>query len=1074
MKKAGATSIDLYNKKKTRTGLTNNIKLKSKKENFYISYGKFKSNLLIDILENLTDINYFIKNYVIFDTIVNKKFKGGAVLNDNGKLFLRILDIFDSKHDFEKPDKNLKKIDNFLELFLFNNTKNINMLFQELPSSDINIIHRLENLLFKQKTEDELLLYGIDNLLGFGDNNLTDKINSAKLSFLDLNELNNYNKKGNSLSINNATPIIINQIEYDKKLFEEIKNNLDLDETEIDKKKNNYIIDTSIGIIYNRSMVTWNKIINQINRLSSEITCLETKWDPHINKPINVDTYSIDELKTITDKIFNTSGIYESAFKRLTQKYFGLTYTTINGTYLPFLYFKEIEKYILLKTKIQTKNNEKFDISYDIYYHVDDNKYGIVWDYSGIPISAIKEKINEVMDDKFPDVKIVKSVKDSKYNIILKFIINEYLVYFLSKKTDKYSIIEILLDFKKSGDWGQALFCHYSNILNSERSPSHQHYNLNTSFITVDKLAALHSLLRLNIKTLFSVNSKKFLNIQNNANILAFYNPDLNITYKYLKNLINSIFSDYDGDIISSVVWNSNNLIDLNNLIHNLNVIPLINNKVNLVKNFIKTNYNKDIINISSKRNLFFNLIDKHFRDIEGITDINQIFSYLFEISNYIEMYNFTFINIEGRSDTVLGYYIQKMNTNISSFLSSSLFEKFFEININTIDNIITNNGNTIDILEYTKTRLEDIARENTTSTDIKHKILINDNSMLYRMINYIENENYEDISEYIHNIINRDYKIIYEIDNNSIINDDFNKILITILFELKKIDFLQKINIIDINITKIIAKIKKDLTELKKDIKNLIDKKSKYINSKGFDDTRLIYNEIRNYRHEDFDPVIDYIFDIDENKLNIDKKTKIQSKIKEYREKDDGVNTLKNLTSALLMELSNNVLFDKKFNIQYLFIKKIINSLLENISNSNNIVIKKCIDIFNISDDEKNIKKFLTDYYDAKFINTFKDNLKNIRNVLDVYIKKIFNYIEGLFNLEIDELLRSVASDNNKYQDREKKIDRKSPTTKAEIKKILGRKKDYKNIDIIMSEYKEDYNNFIKKLEDITKIFSE
>ena len=29
MKKAGAVSIDLYNKKKTRTGLINNIKLKS-------------------------------------------------------------------------------------------------------------------------------------------------------------------------------------------------------------------------------------------------------------------------------------------------------------------------------------------------------------------------------------------------------------------------------------------------------------------------------------------------------------------------------------------------------------------------------------------------------------------------------------------------------------------------------------------------------------------------------------------------------------------------------------------------------------------------------------------------------------------------------------------------------------------------------------------------------------------------------------------------------------------------------------------------------------------------------------
>lgn len=1070
MKKAGATNINLY-KKKTSTGLTNNIRLKSKKENFYISYGKFKSNLLIDILENLTDINYFIKNYVIFDTIVNKKFKGGSVLNDNGKLFLRILDIFDSKHDFEKPDKNLKKIDNFLELFLFNNTKNINMLFQELPSSDITIIHKLENLLFKQKTEDELLLYGIDNLLGLGDNNLTDKINSSKLSFLDLNKLNNYNRKSNSLLIDNTTSIITDPVQFDKKLFEEIKNNLDLDELERDK--NNYIIDTSIGIIYNRNMVTWSKIINQINRLSSEITCLETKWDPHINKEIIINKYPIDELIAITDKIFNTSGIYDSAFKRITQKYFGLTYTIINGIYLPFLYFKEIDKYILLKTKIQNKNNEKFDISYDIYYHVDNNKYGIVWDYSGIPISAIKEKINEIMGDSFP--RDVNSVKEPKYNIILKFIINEYLVYFLNKKTDKYTIIEILLDFKKSGDWGQALFCHYSNILNTERTPSHPNYKLNTSFITVDKLAALHSLLRLNIKTLFSVNSKKFLNIQNNANILGFYNPDLNITYKYLKNLINSIFSVYDGDVISSVVWNSNDLIDLNNLLDNLNIIQLINNNVNLVKNFIKTNYNKDIINTSSKKRLFFNLIDKHFKHIEGITEINQIFSYLFEISNYIEMYNFTFINIEGKSDTVLGYYIQRMNTNISSFLSSSLFEKFFEINIYTIDNIIEKNGNTVGILEHIKTMFEDIDKKNKTSTtDIKTKILSNDNLILYRIINYIENENYEDESEYIHNIINRDYKIVYEIDNNSEINDDFNKILITKLFELKKIDFLQKINAKDINITKIIQKIKKDINELKADIVKLNDKKIKYTTSRSFDDSMLLYNEIKNYSHKDFDPVIDYIFDIDESKLNIDKRTKIQSKIKEYRETPDGANTLKNLTSALLMELSNNVLFDKKFNMQYLFIKKIISSLLENISNSNNIVIKKCIDIFNISDDEKYIKKILTDYYDAKFINTFKDNLKNIRKVLEVYIKKIFNYIEGLFNLEIDEILRSVANDNNKYQDRAKKIDRTSPTTKAEIKKILGRKKDYKNIDIIISEYKEDYNNFIKKLEDITKIFSE
>lgn len=261
---------------------------------------------------------------------------------------------------------------------------------------------------------------------------------------------------------------------------------------------------------------------------------------------------------------------------------------------------------------------------------------------------------------------------------------------------------------------------------------------------------------------------------------------------------------------------------------------------------------------------------------------------------------------------------------------------------------------------------------------------------------------------------------------------------------------------------------------ELPKSDINIIYKFETLLYKQKTEDELLLYgiDNLLGYDDSNYTELIDFMFDIDQ--FEIEKIKRITTTgISTYRRniKNKGTKTLISLTNAVILELSNNTLFSKSFNLQYLCIKELINSLLINITNSNNTVIEKCIDVFNLSDEEKSIKKILSDYYNNKYMDEFKNNLDRIRNVLTIYIKKIFNYVEKIFNEDIDKKLRISFDD---YKDKNKKIDRTSQSTMKDIKKTINRDKDLKTINMIMNEYNKDYKMFIKKIEDVSKLFSE
>jgi hypothetical protein len=134
------------------------------------------------------------------------------------------------------------------------------------------------------------------------------------------------------------------------------------------------------------------------------------------------------------------------------------------------------------------------------------------------------------------------SITDIRHAIVHHMIAYIYYCYEEPAATPEVkikNIIEILFDLKKSGDWGQALFCSEYNNLNKFN-------NKECFFVTGDRLAAVRSILTNNVKTIFPIEYKLLSNIttKKKKSILSLYRNNFTLTFENFMEYINdNIFS---------------------------------------------------------------------------------------------------------------------------------------------------------------------------------------------------------------------------------------------------------------------------------------------------------------------------------------------------------------------------------------------------------------------------------------------------------------------------------------------------------------------------------------------------
>jgi hypothetical protein len=531
-------------------------------------------------------INKFYGNSLLQDDVdskqlprfLQKKSKskskfGGSFLTKEGNNFLSILATLDKKHDFTKND-----VSHSMTTYIMENG-NIDIQERIKNIQEYNEMSPLFNS--NKNYEENILLNTIEHILGSKDKYFTNAKNFANFAFIDVdNLLQKLIIKHNS-QFEVDEEIDANKTNAMQKLIDYIRKFYNYDNPD---PLNNYkyLFDTDVKLhLKLREMIDDQKLHHELyDKIGTQLKPFENAYDSHSSNDIIIDDADINLFKEITDKNFNyvlsdanRNNDYNFAIKSIVNEYLGFKILKIGNTnkYYPCVILKKYNQIIFanrnyedLENKYYTVLNKKYldknrlvkfiknnnptsldNTSYIEYSCKSFSSIGLLKEYINILIEIRENKktafkklsdfLNDKTINKIDDEE--NSAKVLLHNIVAYlFYCNDKLAAHLLNQDAVIEtideVITILFDLKKSGDWGQSLFCSEYNSKNIEQK--------DCFFVSGDKLAAVRSLLCNNVKTILQVDHKITDDtIMNKKTILALYRNKFSLTFKYFIEQLN-------------------------------------------------------------------------------------------------------------------------------------------------------------------------------------------------------------------------------------------------------------------------------------------------------------------------------------------------------------------------------------------------------------------------------------------------------------------------------------------------------------------------------------------------------
>ena len=560
----------------------------------FISFSRFKTRLLLDRLKEDTSIKFFFSknknnlsklinkfygNYLLQDDVdskqlprfLQKKSKskskfGGSFLSKEGNNFLSILATLDKKHDFTKNDVSHSMTTYIME----SGNRDIQERIKNIP--EYNEMSTLFNS--NKNYEENILLNTIEHILGSKDKYFTNAKNFANFAFIDVdNLLQKLIIKHNS-QFEVDEEIDANKTNAMQKLIDYIRKFYNYDNPDpLNKYK--YLFDTDVKLHSKlREMIDDQKLHHELyDKIGTQLKPFENAYDSHSSNDIIIDDADINLFKEITDKNFNyvlsdanRNNDYNFAIKSIVNEYLGFKIVSSNianaNKYYPCVILKKYNQKIFEDRKYDDLLNKHYTDLHKQYLDKNSlakfikatpyieyscksfSSIGLLKEYINILIEIRKneqtafDKLSEFLNDK--NINKIENEENSA-KVVLHNIV-AYLFYcndHLADPSDQDAVIEtidevitILFDLKKSGDWGQSLFCSEYNSKNIEQK--------DCFFVSGDKLAAVRSLLCNNVKTILQVDHKITDDtIMNKKTILALYRNKFSLTFKYFIEQLN-------------------------------------------------------------------------------------------------------------------------------------------------------------------------------------------------------------------------------------------------------------------------------------------------------------------------------------------------------------------------------------------------------------------------------------------------------------------------------------------------------------------------------------------------------
>ena len=578
--------------------LFENLNFKNKSQKPYVKIlteSQYYEKMIISELIEEFNIDYFfskMKDKIFVDTkkyekVINKQLfkdkenfrfsiKGGNNLKSSGDNLLKILHIFDAKHDFDKYKSIKTYIDDMYENYIASSS------FSQTEIELFNSLYERNGVNYEEMILQYILIHNKDIFDNVDDN--------ANVIYVDVNtdatKFEYFSKENKDKKRDGYDIAADDQETVYNALINIIKNFYDFKET---PDKYGYMFDTNISSVkYDGLGETYHNIKEGVfDKISTQLLPFENAYDPHSSTDIVIEDVEFDVYNQITNLNFNTEIFgeeYKNAIRDLTRRYFNFTTKKIDNIYFPNIKFNicdiaslndKIDRISVLS--IDNRNIMKSIFSIDklsnltpnfkhpkfkkLIFNLDarENKINITYEKSFNSIDMLKtfiEKFIKFQDELEAYTNLMQEaqsiVSTDKSELWLLFLLVMYLMVSIEQTTflnKKKEIISILLDFKKSGDWGQSLFCSKYNDVNPAKKEAY--------FISGDKLSAARAILNGNVKTMtatdynileMNITDIKYVDIIKNKkkSILTLYNGKNKFKFNDLYKLIEgSIFEFY-------------------------------------------------------------------------------------------------------------------------------------------------------------------------------------------------------------------------------------------------------------------------------------------------------------------------------------------------------------------------------------------------------------------------------------------------------------------------------------------------------------------------------------------------
>ena len=520
------TNIDFFfskNKEEIRD-VINNIYEKDK-----------KTTILSPIIENSKS-----------NSSQSPKKTGGSSLTDMGKKFLSILSELDKKHDF------VMKVSDPITHYINNTGKSV---INSIYTDPIN--NTLFNNLFASNKdyEEDIMINFINNTIGTANNSVYfNNIKSfSSFAFIDIADVGTKLEIFHKSPFNKDTDVQINQAIADD-IYDKLKDYINKFYKFNPTSFNNYKYLLDIDLKLNKRFKNYTHFHHNLyNKIGNQLYPFENAYDPHPSNKIDISITDRDDFIKITNTNFNYNKAQipdfnenDYAVKEIVNKYLSFNVIQAQGTiYHPCINLKLYDKNKLtnngyLHSAIMDARKNIGPALYNNSIISTDANVGVAVLFNYPPLNAVGTNYHYIKYtcQSFNTIPILSTVLTELIQILnstspptthdkMKVYLNKnldtfkvpgeviahhivaYLYYCNDKTINPYNnvncnralqdVISILFDLKKSGDWGQALFCSQYNKNNPTKD---------CFFVSGDRLASIRSMLCNNVKTVLPVEYK--------------------------------------------------------------------------------------------------------------------------------------------------------------------------------------------------------------------------------------------------------------------------------------------------------------------------------------------------------------------------------------------------------------------------------------------------------------------------------------------------------------------------------------------------------------------------------------